>query len=263
MRIFFQSWILTLGIVLMAFCASAQNVHISILNPPPELGANQSLLDLANNFELPEPADTDSENLELWATYYNLHQANAVTNGDSLLNTKGIPLGPKLTKRDWCFAAMEGSVRVSFNGIERTYNFAGSSGQQVNCSEFFPHRVGGSRFRIAKGPFGDGVRNYILVPFRTIAVDPKKIPYGSLVYIPDARGTEVTLLDGRTVRHDGYFFAGDTGGAIKKNHIDVFIGPATSNPFSWVTSSASRTFEARISKNDEISAVLNTLHTEK
>jgi 3D (Asp-Asp-Asp) domain-containing protein len=173
-------------------------------------------------------------------------------------------LGAKLSNKDWCSAAMEGSVRVRINGIERTFNYASSnSKQQVDCSAYFPHKVGGTRFKVAKGPFGDGVKNYMLVPFRTIAVDRNVIPYGSLVYIPAAKGTQIKLPDGRNVLHDGYFFAGDTGSAIKENHIDVFIGVAKKNPFPWVKSSASKTFEAHIVENKEFAGALNTLHTKK
>ena len=41
---------------------------------------------------------------------------------------------------------------------------------------------------------------------RTIAVDPKVIPYGSIVYIQDY----------------GYYIAEDCGGDIKQNRIDIF-----------------------------------------
>ena len=46
---------------------------------------------------------------------------------------------------------------------------------------------------------------------RTIAVDPKVIPYGSIVYIQDY----------------GLFVAEDCGGAIKQNRIDVFTASHT------------------------------------
>lgn len=42
---------------------------------------------------------------------------------------------------------------------------------------------------------------------RTIAVDPKKIPLHSIVYIEDM----------------GYFVAEDIGGGVKGNHIDIYV----------------------------------------
>ena len=99
---------------------------------------------------------------------------------------------------------------------------------------------------------------------RTIAVDPKVIPYGSTLYIPDARGTEVTLPDGTKVTHDGYFFAADAGGLIKGIHIDVFVGttnPYTKNPFpKWLRSSANGSFKAYIVKDPTVSTSLKSLH---
>lgn len=68
------------------------------------------------------------------------------------------------------------------------------------------------------------MKGYKLFPYRTIAVDKNHIAYGSVVFIPDAVGTEILKKDGKTFLHDGYFFAGDTGAAIKTNHIDVFTG---------------------------------------
>ena len=57
----------------------------------------------------------------------------------------------------------------------------------------FPHELRTSRGLVPK----EG---------RTIAVDPKVIPYGSIVYIQDY----------------GYFIAEDCGGHIKGNRIDIF-----------------------------------------
>ena len=45
-------------------------------------------------------------------------------------------------------------------------------------------------------------------PYRTIAVDPKVIPYGSVVYIPE---------------YKALFRAEDTGSAIKGKRIDIFL----------------------------------------
>lgn len=56
---------------------------------------------------------------------------------------------------------------------------------------------------------GDGVTSIGVVPQvgRTIAVDPRVIPYGSLVYVEGF----------------GWRVAEDTGGAIKGNKIDLFV----------------------------------------
>jgi 3D (Asp-Asp-Asp) domain-containing protein len=228
-------------------------------NPPQK---EPSLLELVQNFALPAPTDTNDADLSLWATYYYLPQVVSANEGYDMLDSKGAKLGPKLSKRDWCNAAMEGSVRVNSNEKNITYNYASSHAiQQVDCSAYFPHKVGGTRFKVAKGAFGDGVKNYILVPFRTIAVDKTVIPYGTIIFIPAARGTKITLPDGRAVEHDGYFFAGDTGSAIKRTHIDVYIGVAPKNPFPWVKSSSSKTFDALVMDDQTLAQALSSLHT--
>ena len=43
----------------------------------------------------------------------------------------------------------------------------------------------------------------------------------------------IALPSGESASHDGFFFAADRGGAIRGNHIDVFVG-AGPNPFSFV-----------------------------
>lgn len=229
----------------------------------PDKKEEKSLQERMISFTLPPPSDEDMESSRLlWATYYYLPEVSSVSSGFPLLASDGAKLGPSLSKRDWCNAAMEGSIRVLHNGVERTYNYASSSSKaQVDCSEYFPHKLGGTRFKIARGPFGDGVKNYKLVPFRTIAVDKSLIPYGTVIYIPAARGTKITLGDGTNIVHDGYFFAGDTGGAIKQNHIDVFIGTAKVNPFSWVKSSSSKTFSSNIVSNSDLTSTISLLHT--
>jgi 3D (Asp-Asp-Asp) domain-containing protein len=54
-----------------------------------------------------------------------------------------------------------------------------------------------------------------LVPWESVAVDPRLIPLGSWVYLPAYTGGP-----GR-----GWFLAQDTGGAIKGRHIDVYRAP--------------------------------------
>ena len=103
--------------------------------------------------------------------------------------------------------------------------------------------------------------NYRLAPFRTIAVDPQFIPYGTVIFIPKARGTKITMPNGKTAVHDGYFFAGDTGGTIKQLHIDVFTGIFEGNPFPGIVkSTASKTVDAYIISDVSVISALKKLH---
>jgi 3D (Asp-Asp-Asp) domain-containing protein len=67
-----------------------------------------------------------------------------------------------------------------------------------------------------------------VVAMRTAAVDRKLIPKGSVLFIKETVG--LMMPDGR--RHDGYWYASDTGGAIKGKRIDLFTGysAASMNP---------------------------------
>ncbi|MGE0547735.1 MAG: 3D domain-containing protein [Kofleriaceae bacterium] len=80
-------------------------------------------------------------------------------------------------------------------------------------------------FKVTANQWGTAGTGRALNPFRTVAVDPKLVKLGSLLYIP--------LLDGRTMPgrppwggfvHDGCVVADDTGGGIKGNQIDLFVG---------------------------------------
>jgi len=73
--------------------------------------------------------------------------------------------------------------------------------------------------------WGLNARSKPLEPFRSVAVDPKVIPLGSVLYIPE--------LDGLTMpgqapwggfTHDGCVVATDVGGGIDGQHIDFFVG---------------------------------------
>jgi len=72
---------------------------------------------------------------------------------------------------------------------------------------------------ISQHPLGTGVQSRALVPFRSIAVDPRFIPIGATIYVPELVGIE--MPDG--MRHDGCLRADDMGGAIKEHKLDFFV----------------------------------------
>lgn len=64
-----------------------------------------------------------------------------------------------------------------------------------------------------------------VVPMRTAAVDGVKVPRHKILFIKETVG--LPMPDGR--RHDGYWYASDTGGAIREGRIDLFAGPNASS----------------------------------
>lgn len=58
------------------------------------------------------------------------------------------------------------------------------------------------------------------VAMRTVAVDPNVIPRRTRLFIRETVG--MRLADGTV--HDGYWYASDTGGAIKGQKIDLYTG---------------------------------------
>lgn len=209
---------------------------------------------------------------KLWGTYYHIWQAQESESGLPLLNNKNEPLTGNISEHDWCKGAIEGTIMyTSLDGTKETYNYADHKGKnQVDCARILGinplknswiRGVAKSRFRFAKGDYGDGVKSFKLVPYRTIAVDKSYIPYGSVVFIPQARGKDVQLPSGNSIMHDGYFFAADTGGAIKSNHIDFFSGIQDSNPFpDFIKSKSNHTFDAYIINNADLVEKLRAQH---
>jgi len=58
------------------------------------------------------------------------------------------------------------------------------------------------------------------IAMRTIATDPRYIPRRTRLFIPETVG--MRMADGAI--HDGYWYASDTGGAIKGQKIDLYTG---------------------------------------
>ena len=220
-----------------------------------------------DRFEFAEPAKTDlGANLKLWATYYYLPEIAEDSGTIPLRDIKGQELGPRLTLKHWCDTAMEGSVKINYkNGDVKTYNYQNVSNDFfVDCKSIYPRHtgIGKTKFREANGVYGDGLDDYVLSPYRTLATDGSYIKPGTALYIPKARGAKIVLKNGRTIIHDGYFFAADKGGAIKGSHVDVYIGVSkAASFFPWIGSSESKKFEAFIVKDAKVIADLLQLHT--
>lgn len=224
-------------------------------------------LQAKEGFDLPAPRVLANPKT-LWATWYwtpsYRSTASQPTAGVPLLGVDEKPLGPKaaglrLPPESFCRAAVEGAVRMD----GRVYTFAGIGPRKLtDCKPYWPTMTQAPyvRFEPSDTPYGEGVDDYALVPYRTVAVDESQIPIGTVLYIPNARGCLLTLADGAHVRHDGYFFAGDDGYGVHGNHIDVFLGISNDCPFSWVVSRPWGTFPAYIVTDQAIIAALRRRH---
>lgn len=64
-----------------------------------------------------------------------------------------------------------------------------------------------------------GHGGHTLVALKSVAVDPRVVPLGSRLYVPQAGNV---VIDGQPLT--GVFYAHDIGSAIKGKRIDVFLG---------------------------------------
>lgn len=212
------------------------------------------------------PTLNGRRHVKLWATHYSIPRAIETKSEDAvaLLDIKGNELGPKLSPKDFCRAAMEGTVAVSSRRrAQKLYDFDGIGEDHLtDCTKYYPRHsaIGRSRFKRARAIHGSGAGGRSMVPYRSIAVDPDLIPLGSVLFIPAARGAVVTTENGETHIHDGYFYAADTGGAIDGNHVDVFIGYSVWNPFSFVKSHANATFDAYLVEEPLVREAMLSAH---
>ena len=221
--------------------------------------ANTTTAWRAYEFIIPSP-ECFGEKLTLWATWYwTPAYSSKSAGGVELLDANEKPLGVMLNEEEFCHAAVQGSVRIG----AQVYNYDKQGAKALaDCSKYrtdMPHAPY-VRFQKSDSPFGEGEQDFWLVPYRSVAVDPKFIAVGTALYIPEARGVAIVLPDGRKLSHDGYFFASDTGFGVDGNHIDVFNGVSDQNPFLWVASAKSRTFIAYKVQDSKVIEEMKNLH---
>jgi len=251
-------------LLMLTACATASTPG----REPPPIEPVLSADERALGFLLETPAeDAMGPNLRLWATHYHTPvirpAPETVSAAFPLIGRNGDPISPPLAHRDWCEAALQGSVSVKQGSTSTAYVFVDAKGpEQANCDQWLGSLSDGvktatrrARFMKVNHPLGCGVRNHPLAPFRTIAVDPDTIPLETVIFVPELRGREFTL-DGQAFVHDGYLFAGDRGGAIKGRHIDVFLIESEAGPLEDLfASTENRTFAAHAVDPDDPSAV--------
>src|ERR1700733_12732888 len=106
------------------------------------------------------------------------------------------------------------SLRLEGSGLMK-------DGRIVNYTGKCPYGYGTcfEQLDVAEHPFGRGAGVRPLVPFKSLAVDPRLVPLGEPLYIPEFDG--MVLPDGSI--HDGCVRADDTGGGIKKRKMDFFV----------------------------------------
>lgn len=128
----------------------------------------------------------------------------------------------------WCLATQEGGVVVVDAAGRQAYNAVRSVGPaQADCSDFYggPSPVADRMtFEKSAGPWGQSSSGRPLIPFRSVAVDRKRIALGSVLFLPGLAGRVVPDGTGGSFVHDGYVLAVDEGQGVKGAHVDLFVG---------------------------------------
>lgn len=71
-----------------------------------------------------------------------------------------------------------------------------------------------------------GASGKCLKPYISVAADPLFYKMGDIIEMPAMKGVVLTLPNGKTMIHPGYFIVDDTGAAVRgRNRFDFFTGP--------------------------------------
>lgn len=200
-----------LGICLLSLtlvaCGNDDSPTAPTFPPPVEDGNNEQQV------RTPSPSDPIPEGFthvgDYRPTFYwvGTEQRSSDQRTKELIGMDGTTVLARVTERYWRTIRLEGTGRLLDGRILNFGRWAGEVGGQILWVEVDPY-----------APYGYGKDFRPLIPFRSIAVDPNKIPLDSEIYIPQARGA--VLPDGAI--HNGYFKAVDIGQAIQELRIDIF-----------------------------------------
>ncbi len=191
---------------------------------------------LSYDFSFNEPTNFNNK-ISLWGNYSYYPGVESNSTGISIRTITEEETGVKFELQKYCEIVKSKLFFVNNVNNGETYVYDGESElNYVDCSSYFPNNpeIGKYKFKKLNGVYGTGENNYFLIPFRTIGVDTNKIPIGSVVYIPQAKGISFVTDKGETKVHDGYFFAGYKKDTLIDNHIEFFIGENTNDVFSFV-----------------------------
>ena len=228
---------------------------------------NMNVFSQIDFFNYPAPNNLDTlTKLNLWSTYYYIPVFESGGKAP-IVYEDGTLSGLYVDICDFCTAALQGTGYVITPKGETVEIHFAKRGKKsfVDCRkcEKYRYSIGADEWgkTMWKKPTKHGANKQEPVPYRTIAVDPHYIPFGTAIFIPKIRGQVFSLSDGEKVVHDGYFFASDKGSAIKKNQIDIFTGTNPLNPFPDIIASLKdRTFDAYIVFDKDIVSSLANLH---
>jgi 3D (Asp-Asp-Asp) domain-containing protein len=180
----------------------------------------------------PDETDTTPKALGLFdITFYYLVgeedvKPKAPANDNADVELAAIAPQPQVTLHDWKTCDAIAEVTPEFASAARLQGTGKlRDGRLVNTVNRTSCKCEGPCVQVIKNTWGTAGTGKALQPFRTVAVDPKVVKLGSLLYIP--------LLEGRTMPgrapwggyiHDGCVTADDTGGGIDGHQLDLFVG---------------------------------------
>ena len=169
--------------------------------------ASSALADLSKNPDKDSDKDSTSPTtLTLRATLYTIAlESDFPSKRDSAFVSLTGKVLHKASKEFIADARVQGSGRLKDG---RIVMYAGEDEEGAPRWKISPHR------------YAIGASGCRLVPFHSISVDTRVIPLFTKLVIPKTKGMK--LPDGTI--HDGVWYALDTGGAIKRDRVDLFVG---------------------------------------